>query len=226
MKVVGYLRVSTADQEHGIDAQRAAIQAEAIKRGWAVEWILDEGRSGKDIDRPGIARALALLKAGEAEALVVSKLDRLSRSLPDFARLLEIPAKEGWAIAALDLNLDTSTPTGKLVASIMAAVAQWERETIGLRTKEALAAAKAKGVKVGRPNSQDPSVVRRVRRYRSAGLTYRAIAARLNADAVPLPGGGAAWYPNSVRRITERRGPQLLPRSSIRKPLRRNRHRT
>lgn len=204
MNVIGYLRVSTTDQEHGIDAQRTAILAEAVKRGWTVTWLEDSGRSGKDIDRPGIQAALAMLRAREAEALVVSKLDRLSRSLPDFARLLELAGKEGWAIAALDLNLDTSTPTGKLVASIMAAVAQWERETIGLRTKEALAAAKAKGVKVGRPASQDPKVVRRIRRARAAGHTYRAIADRLNRDAVPLPGGGERWHPASVRLVSER----------------------
>jgi DNA invertase Pin-like site-specific DNA recombinase len=105
---------------------------------------------------------------------------------------------------ALDLNLDTSTPTGKLVASIMASVAQWEREVIGLRTKEALAAAKAKGIHVGRPQKQDPAVVRHIRRWRKAGLTYRAIAERLNTSAVPLPGGGTKWHPNSVRLIERR----------------------
>lgn len=86
----------------------------------------------------------------------------------------------------------------------MASVAHWEREVIGLRTKEALAAAKAKGVRIGRPDSQDPAVRRRIRRLRTADHTYRAIADRLNADAIPLPGGGARWYPNSVRLIAKR----------------------
>lgn len=180
------------------------IRAEAVKPSWEVVWLEDEGKSRKDIDRPGIREALSTLNVGEATALVVSKLDRLSRSLPDFARMLELSGKEGWSIAALDLNLDTSTPTGKLVASIMASVAQWEREVIGLRTKEALAAAKAKGIQVGRPASQDPAVVRRIRRYRRAGHTYRAIADRLNRDAVPLPGGGVKWHPNSVRLAADR----------------------
>jgi DNA invertase Pin-like site-specific DNA recombinase len=88
VRVIGYLRVSTAGQEYGIAAQRASIAATAEQRGWDVEWIEDAGRSGKDINRPGITRALSILRASEAEALVVSKLDRLSRSLADFARLL------------------------------------------------------------------------------------------------------------------------------------------
>ena len=99
----------------------------------------------------------------------------------------------------LDLGVDTTTPAGKLVANVMAAVAEWERDMIALRTREGLQAAKAKGVRIGRPQSQDPAVVRRIRALRTRGHTYRAIADRLNADAVPLPGGGTRWHPNSVR---------------------------
>lgn len=212
MKVIGYLRVSTIDQEHGIDAQRTAILAEATKRGWAVTWLLDEGRSGKDIERPGIREALRALKSGEAEALVVSKLDRLSRSLPDFARMLELSSKQCWSIVALDLNLDTSTPTGKLVASIMAAVAQWERETIGLRTKEALAAAKAKGVRIGRPRSLDDSVEEVVRELRRDGHSFRDIGSIMVARGILSPSGASTWHPASVRAVfmrsvTQSRGP-------------------
>lgn len=86
----------------------------------------------------------------------------------------------------------------------MASVTQWGRDVIGLYIKGALAAANAKGVRIGHPDSQDPDVIRRMRRHRKAGLTYRAIADRLNADGVPIPGGGAKWHPNSVRLIEER----------------------
>jgi DNA invertase Pin-like site-specific DNA recombinase len=72
VSVIGYTRVSTADQEHGIDAQRASILAESVRRGWEVVWLEDEGKSGKDIDRPSIRESLSILKAGEATALVVS----------------------------------------------------------------------------------------------------------------------------------------------------------
>lgn len=80
MRVLGYLRVSTSEQEYGIDAQRAAILAESVRRGWEVEWVEDAGKTGKDVKRPGLQAALDVLRAGEAEAIVVSKLDRLSRS--------------------------------------------------------------------------------------------------------------------------------------------------
>jgi len=201
MRVIGYLRVSTASQEHGIDAQRAAIAGEASRKGWQVQFIEDAGRSGKSIERPGIQAALEALARGEAEALVVSKLDRLSRSMVDFARLLDLAANRGWSIIALDLNLDTSTPTGKLVASVMAAVAQWERETIGLRTREGLAAARAKGIKIGRQSTVPKSVARQIVHLRAEGMTFQAIADRLNKAKVPTPGGAARWRHASVRYV-------------------------
>lgn len=199
MKVIGYLRVSTIGQEYGIQAQRQAIERQAQDRGWEVEWIEDAGRSGKDIDRPGITRALDLLKQGSAEALVVSKLDRLSRSLADFARLLETANKQGWGVVAIDLGIDTTTPTGELVANIMAAVSRWERQMIGLRTREGLAVAKANGVRIGRPSRVAPDVIERIVRERRAGSTLAAIAERLNEDGTPTAGGGR-WHPATLRR--------------------------
>src|SRR5664280_2801568 len=100
VRVIGYIRVSTeeqADSGAGLNAQRAAILAEAEHRGWhLVDIIEDAGYSAKDLRRPGIQRALAALKWDEADVLVVSKLDRLSRSLMDFTALMDRAQREGW----------------------------------------------------------------------------------------------------------------------------------
>ncbi|ROP57797.1 DNA invertase Pin-like site-specific DNA recombinase [Rathayibacter sp. PhB185] len=187
-----------------MEAQRAAIAATAEQRWWDVEWIEDAGRSGKDINRPGITRALSILRAGEAEALVVSKLDRLSRSLADFARLLETAGKQGWGVVAIDLGIDTTTPTGELVANIMAAVSRWERQMIGVRTREGLAVAKAKGKRLGSPVLTSPETAARIIEERRGGATLAAIAEGLNRDSVPRAGGGAKWYPSSVSKVARR----------------------
>ena len=99
-----------------------------------------------------------MLANGDAAALVVAKLDRLARSVHDFAGLVRIAEREGWGIVALDLGVDMTTPTGGLLANVTACVAEWERRIISLRTSEALAQRKAAGVQLGRPRSLDPSL--------------------------------------------------------------------
>ena len=96
-------------------------------------------RPGSRADnRPVLGEVLSALRRGEVNAVVVAKLDRLSRSVVDAGRLLEEARRRGFNIVALDLGLDLSTPTGELVANVLAAVAQWERRMIGQRTSEAL----------------------------------------------------------------------------------------
>src|SRR6516165_9307386 len=118
MRVIGYVRVSTEEQAMsgaGLQAQRAAIAREARRRGWElVETIEDRGYSAKDLRRPGVQEALRALEAGEAKALVVAKLDRLSRSMLDFASLMATAQKQHWALVALDVAVDTSTPAGEM----------------------------------------------------------------------------------------------------------------
>lgn len=204
MNVIGYLRVSTQGQDYGIEAQRTAIRARAQQQGWAVGWIEDAGRSGKDINRSGITHALELLRSGEAEALVVSKLDRLSRSLADFARVMETASKQGWGLVAIDLGIDTTTPTGQLVVNIMASVSQWERQMIGLRTKEGLAEARRNGVRLGSPVRMDPAVERRILAERGAGKSLASIARSLNDDQTPTPTGSGSYYPSTIRATLRR----------------------
>lgn len=206
MQVIGYLRVSTREQVEsglGLDAQRRTIAAEAERRGWELDWYADEGRSARDLNRPGLTAALRALRRHEAEALVVAKLDRLSRSVPDFAGLLADAARQRWAVVALDLGVDTTTPTGELVAGVMMQFAQWERRIIGQRTADAMAEARARGARFGRVRAIPEDVAARILAARHAGWTYAAIAADLDADEVPTPGGGARWHASTVRRFCD-----------------------
>lgn len=118
LRVVGYARVSTSEQLQsgaGLEAQHAAIRDEAARRGWLVARVYQDVASGRSVaDREGLAEALEVVERGDADALVVPKLDRLSRSLMDFSVLMERSRKKGWALVALDLGVDTTTPAGAM----------------------------------------------------------------------------------------------------------------
>jgi DNA invertase Pin-like site-specific DNA recombinase len=202
--VVGYVRVSTteqADSGAGLDAQRAAITAEVARRGWNLLTIHeDAGLSGKSLNRPGLADALAMVEGGDASAVIVSKLDRLSRSLVDFAGLMQRAQRRNWQLVALDVNIDTTTAAGALVANVMASVAEWERRTIGERTAAALAAKRAQGVQLGRPREIPLPVIERMRELDRCGHSLAGIARTLNAEGVETPRGGR-WHPSGIRRV-------------------------
>ena len=205
-RAIGYLRVSTAEQADsgaGLAAQRAAITAEAERRGWELTFIEDAGFTAKDLNRPGIQRALELLDAGKADILCVSKLDRVSRSVIDGAGLVKRAGRKGWSVSMLDVDVDTSTPNGNFNANIRFAMAELERDLISQRTKDGLAAKKAAGVRLGRPQVLPDSVVQRVIAERSAGRSLPAIAAGLEADGIGTARGGARWYPSTVKAVLE-----------------------
>ena len=216
MRVLGYVRVSTDEQTNsgaGLEAQRQAIIAECKRRGWQlVEVIEDAGFTAKHMKRPGVQEALRALEAGDASALVVAKLDRLSRSMLDFTAVMATAQKQGWALVALDCAVDTTTPAGEAMANMLATFAQFERRLISQRTKDALAIKKAQGVKIGRPPVMARAVVSRMRRERAKGLSYRAIANGLNADEIPTAHGGRRWHAATVRYTLERtRSPAAPP---------------
>jgi DNA invertase Pin-like site-specific DNA recombinase len=208
MQAIGYVRVSTAEQRDsgaGLEAQRRAILAECERRGWElVEVIEDRGYSAKDLKRPGIRAALDALRGGDARALVVAKLDRLSRSMLDFTALMAQAQKQSWALVALDCAVDTTTPAGEAMANVLATFAQFERRLIGQRTRDALREKKAQGVRLGRPVKLPASVAKRIVRERKTGLSLAAIAEGLNEDKVPTAHGGRAWYPATVRAVLKR----------------------
>lgn len=202
--VIAYLRVSTEEQARsglGMEAQRARIEEEADRRGWNLTWACDDGYTASNLNRPALTSALAALRAGDAAGLVVAKLDRLSRSLLDFAGLMETARLEGWAIVALDLGVDMSTPAGEMLSSVLASFAQYERRLISQRTTDALAALRAQGAVLGRPRVVSASTAERIGRWRAAGCTWQAIADALNADGVSTAHGGERWYPSTARQV-------------------------
>ncbi len=207
MSVIGYVRVSTGEQGSsgaGLEAQRAAIRAECDRRGWELARIEEDVLSGKSMNRPGLQAALDACRSGEVGGVVVAKLDRLSRSVIDFGKLLAEAKRDGWNIAGLDFGLDLTTPAGKLVANVLMSVAEWEREMIGQRTRDALAVKRASGVRLGRPPALPAAVVRRIRSERKRGRTLAAIADGLNMDVVPTAHGGSRWHPGTVKGVVDR----------------------
>lgn len=206
MRAIGYARVSTDHQGAnglGMDSQRSQITAEVDRRGWQLVDIESDVASGKSTNgRAGLARAIERMEAGEADALVVTKLDRLARSSLDFARHLERAQDNGWSLVILELALDTSTPMGKFTASVVAAIAELERAMISQRTKAALAELKRQGRLMGRPAGvvESPAeTVALIKSLRDDGLSYRAIATELDKRRVPAP-RGKGWNQESVRR--------------------------
>lgn len=205
MRIVAYMRVSTqeqADSGAGLEAQRRTIETDAERRGWTIAARFeDAGASGKSLaGRPGLQGALEVVERGEAEALVVAKLDRLSRSLLDFASLMERARSRDWSLVALDLGVDTSTPAGEMMASVLATFAQFERRLIGQRTRDALAVKRAEGVRLGRPREVSPEAVARILELHRSGLRPAQISKALNVEGVPTPRGGR-WHPPGVTRV-------------------------
>ena len=219
LHAIGYLRVSTAEQADsgaGLDAQRTAISSAARTRGWSLEFLADEGVTAGDSltqARPGLAAALEALAGGRADVLMVAKLDRLSRSVAHGAGLLELAGKQGWAVVALDLDVDTTSPAGEMFGNVLLTMARFEKRLIGQRTKDALAAKKAAGVRLGRPSTLPAAVVARIVARRAAGATLTAIAVELNDDQVPTAHGAARWWPATIAAVLKGQdaGNQLGP---------------
>lgn len=149
--------------------------------------------------RPGLQEALERLDRGEADVLLAAKLDRLSRSTKDFVELLDRTSRRHWHLLALDAPADTTSPQGEALASMLAVFSQLERRLIGLRTQEALAALKARGVRLGRPRLLSDAIRSRVLASRRQGLTLARIADQLNDEGIPTA-TGRLWYAASVAR--------------------------
>ncbi len=205
LKVIGYIRVSTSKQDIGPEVQLAALESEAKRNAWELTIYREDAASGKSLkNRPVLASALADLKAGTHEALAVSKLDRLSRSVADFAGMLETANRQRWGLICLDLGIDTSTITGAAMAQVTCTFAEMERKKIAERTRDGMAKIKATtGKHMGRRSVLPEATVQRIVSERKSGASLAGIAQSLNDDAVPTAAGGK-WYASTVKQVLGR----------------------
>lgn len=202
LKVVGYLRVSTSKQDISPHVQEADLIAAATRNGWDLTVYREEASSGSSLrNRPVLLRALRELKGGKYAGMAVSKLDRLSRNVADFARLLETAGRQNWALICLDLGIDTSTITGAAMAQVTCTFAEMERKKIAERTKDGMTKIKATtGKHMGRVSVLPDATVLRIAAERQSGLTLARLAATLNEEGVPTAQGGS-WHPSTVRQV-------------------------
>ncbi len=209
LRSVAYCRVSTREQAEngrGLDAQEDAIRQEAARRGWELvePTYVDRGVSGKSTKkRTALADAVAALDAGKADVLIVTKLDRLARSVVDFASLVAHASskrrgKHAWSLVVMAQGIDLTTATGRLTANVLASVAQWEAEMISERTKDGLRAAKAKGVALGHRSTVPAEVVSLIAKRQDEGESLSAIARQLNERGIETGRGGSQWRHTSV----------------------------
>lgn len=210
-QAVLYRRVSTREQGEsglGLGAQLATLEREAEHRGWTIVGDHHDVASGRRTNgRHGLEAALAMLRSGEADILAVAKLDRLARSTVHFGQLLKTASRQGWAVVALDVGVDTTTSNGRLVAKILMDVAEWEAERIGDRTSEALAEKKAGGAQLGRPSPLPAATRQKILRLHRRGLGARRIAKLLNEQGTPTASGTGRWHVTTVQRVLARRKP-------------------
>jgi site-specific DNA recombinase len=223
MKAIGYARVSTdkqADRGVSLEAQTEKIRAMTVVHSAELaDIIVEAGESAKSLNRPGMQRLLALADSGGVDAVIVAKLDRLTRSVKDLCELLERFERRGVALISVAESLDTSSAAGRLVINIMTAVSQWEREAIGERTRDALSHKRTNGERVGNiaygyrlapdgvhvePDHAEQVMIDAIGELRAQGRSLRRIALDLNERGWRTR-TGSAWRLESVARVIRSR---------------------
>jgi site-specific DNA recombinase len=227
-RVVGYCRVSTEEQAQegvSLDAQREKLEQYAKLYNYElVDVLVDAGLSGKSLERPALQKALKFLRDKVVDGLLVVKLDRLTRRVSDLARLLDDYFKTGDVhLLSVNEQLDTHSAAGRLLVHILASVAEWERETIAERIRDAMNHLKKKGVKLGaeafgwmrvedvddegrriiRNVQEEIDTVDRIVELRAEGKSYREIAVVLEKENRPTKRGGV-WQAQTIANICAR----------------------
>jgi len=219
VQAVGYVRVSTEEQATSglsLSHQKTRIVAFAKASDFdLVEVIEEPGKSGKNLKRPGMTRALEILESGGAQALVVLSLDRLTRSVKDLGHLVEFFDRTGTALVSVQDSINTLTAAGRLVLNVLGSIAQWEREAIAERTAAAMAVKRHRGEKTGGtvpygfdvdqegrliPNPREQEALKLIVRLRKRKYPLRKIGETLSTQGF-TPKNGGMWHPQVIKKI-------------------------
>ena len=229
-KAIAYTRVSTSEQtinELSLEAQRCEVIAQAERSGVTIVRILtDKDESASTLNRPAMSELLTQIESGRVDAVIISKLDRITRRIKDFMSLLQRmrKARRAGGGKGIDLissaeSLDTGSATGQIVINIMDSVSQWDREVIGERTSAVLQDLKAQGKSTGNPNygfeagedgklienEQEQAVLQRVAELRAQGKSWAIVASTLTGAGVRTR-RGTAFSRQGLSKIAKRAG--------------------
>jgi site-specific DNA recombinase len=222
MKAVIYTRVSTEEQSkegvslaHQVEKCRLQAQLGDME---VVKVIEDAGKSAKTLNRPGIKEVLEMVRKKEIQAIVIYKLDRLTRNVSDLNRLIEAFTKQGVSLVSIKDSLDTQSAAGRMVINLLGTISQWEREVIAERTSEALQFKKKGLRKYTRItpygyslveggyllNESEIQTIAQITKLREVGkCSYQEIANHLNQEGIPTR-FGRAWAKQTVQRLHTR----------------------
>ena len=229
-KAIAYTRVSTNEQaisELSLEAQHREVIAQAERSDLTIVRVLtDKDESASTLNRPAMSELITHIDSGRIDAVIISKLDRLTRRIKDFMSLLQRlrKAKRAGGGKGVDLissaeSLDTGSDTGQIVINIMNSVSQWDREVIGERTSAVLQERKAQGKSTGNPyygfeagedgklieNEQEQAVLQRVAELRAEGKSWAIVASTLTGAGVRTR-RGTAFSRQGLSKIAKRAG--------------------
>jgi DNA invertase Pin-like site-specific DNA recombinase len=199
---LGYVSSANTVKRLGDPALRAQteqLERFCQQRGWTLAQVVRETDANGSGERPALDYVLERLRRGEVSCLVVGRLEQLCRSAGELGAIIEQLNGIGARLVSLEPQLDTTTEAGAAAVRTLVAVSAWERERHAQRTRNGLAAARAKSV-TSRPAVEDrPEIKQRILALRADGMTLQAIADTLNDEGTPTLRGGSQWRPSSVQ---------------------------
>ena len=221
MKAVAYIRVSTEDQANkgvSLSAQEEKIRSYALVYDLEItELIKDAGFSAKNMNRPGIKNLISLMQKKTIEAVIVSKLDRLTRNIKDLSEIVELSNKKGIVLISVGEHLDSESAAGRMIVNMIGVIANWEREVIGERTATSLRFKRDSGLRYNaeplygfRHNGKklekvedELEIIESISLLYQKGISYTRIASRLNRMRKHTRSGGK-WYAQQVKRVIQK----------------------